>query len=182
MLPFSSISERFEDVARYAAVYAVMLVFFIADVIAIPNPFDWVMSIPFLVIAIYYWALYRPTIMPAILVFALGFMVDILSGAPFALNAMIFVLLQWAVSDHRVFIAAQGFVMVWLIFGVVYSGLIILQWFVNGLINLSWMSVTQIFPQIAVALIMFPLIMMILHFIHKILPNMKMSLSSRELH
>jgi len=69
-----------------------------------------------------------------------------------------------------------------LIFGVVYSGLIILQWFVNGLINLSWMSVTQIFPQIAVALIMFPLIMMILHFIHKILPNMKMSLSSRELH
>lgn len=181
MLPFSSISERLEDIARYSVTYALICVFFFADVIAIPDPFDWAMAIPFLVIAIYFWSIYRPTIIPALLAFILGLMLDILSGAPFGLNAMLFVLMQWAVSDQRAFLSAQNFVMLWLVFAIIFTAITLIQWLVIGLVNLGWVSLTKAIPQIATALVAFPPIVFILHIIHRILPNMKMSLSSREL-
>jgi len=182
MLPFSSISERLEDIARYFAVYVLLSVFFIADIIALPSPFDWGMKIPFVVIAVYFWSIYRPTIMPAIIVFIIGLFIDILSGAPFGFNAVIYVVLQWAISDQRAFLSAQSFPMIWLIFALIYTLIMALQWFVTGLLNFSWAAITNILPDIGVALITFPLIMLILHMTRKILPNTKMSLSSRQLH
>jgi len=181
MLPFSSISERLEDIARYTLIYTVLSIFFIADVIAIPNPFDWIMGIPFVIIAIYYWSIHRPTIMPAFLAFAAGLMIDILSGAPFGLNAMLFVLLQWAISDQRAFLSAQNFAMIWLVFAIVFSVILMVQWFVTGLLNFNWVSIMQAAPQMMTALLTFPIITLLLHMTKKILPNMKMSLSSREL-
>ena len=182
MLPFSSISERLEDIARYLAVYAVMMVFFIADIIALPGPFDWGMKIPFMIIAVYFWSIYRPAIMPAVLAFVIGLFIDILSGVPFGFNAVIFVIIQWAISDQRAFLSAQSFPMVWLIFALIYALVMVLQWLVSGLLNLSWVQMSNILPDIGIAVVTFPLIAGLLYLTQKILPNTKMSLSSRQLH
>ncbi|MFK7840120.1 MAG: rod shape-determining protein MreD [Bdellovibrionales bacterium] len=181
MLPFSSISERFEDFARYIAAYGLVLIFFVSDVIAIPDPFNWIMSVPFLTMIVFYWSIHRPSIIPTFAAFILGLLLDILSGAPLGFNAMILLFLQWAMTDQRAFLSAQSFPMIWLIFSLVQTAIMILQWFVTGLLNFNWTALSELWSPLIIAIVTFPFIALILHFTLKILPNMKMSLSSREL-
>ena len=179
MLPFSTISETFDDIARYAAIYLLMAVFFVLDIIALPSPFDVLMIIPFLNIGVYYWAAYRPALIPAIAVFILGLLVDIMAGTPLGLSAVLLVLVRWAVADQRAFLSGQSFPMVWLVFIVMNTAIVLLQWLVTGLVNLGWANIMSLSPQIIAGVIAFPPLCMIFHLVHKILPSPKMSLTSR---
>ena len=179
MLPFSTIGEKFEDIARFGAVYALITLFFILDVIPVPQPFDGLMAVPFLTITVYYWAAYRPTLLPVLAVFILGLLLDIMGGTPIGLNAILLVLLHWAISDQRAFLSAQSFLMVWLVFCVVSTGVIIVQWAITGLVNLGWASIALLWPQMLAGIVAYPMLTILLHLIHKILPSPKMPLTSR---
>lgn len=179
MLPFSTISERFDGVARYVAIYALIASFFILDVIALPSPFNVLMVIPFLNVMIYYWAAYRPTLLPSPVVFIMGLLADIMAGTPLGLTAVLLVLVHWAISDQRTFLSGQSFPMVWLVFIVVNGAVVLAQWLVIGLVSWGWSSVLSLSPQVIAAVVAFPLLFIILHLAHKILPSPKLSLRSR---
>lgn len=179
MLPFSTISEKFDDVARYFAIYVLIALFFILDVISLPSPFDVLMIIPFLNVMIYYWAAYRPTLLPAVAIFIIGLLADIMAGTPLGLTAVLLVLVHGAISDQRAFLSGQSFLMVWLVFIVVNSAMILAQWLVTGLVNWGWSSVLSLSPQIIAGVVAFPVLFIILHLAHKILPSPKLSLTSR---
>ena len=48
--------------------------------------------------AVYHWSLHRPDIFPSIAAFGLGLLTDALSGAPFGINALIFLAVHGVVS------------------------------------------------------------------------------------
>jgi len=179
MLPFSSIGERLDDIARFSAVYFLIAIFFTAEIIALPSPFDGFRLVPFLMITVYFWAAYRPNILPPLLVFILGLLADIITGAPIGVGAIILVLMNWAISSQRAFLSAQSFPMVWLVFGMVYAVITVLQWLVFGLVQLQWSSITHIMPQYLAGLIAFPFVSIICHLANKILPNQNFTLTSR---
>ena len=179
MLPFSSISEKFDDIARYFAVYLLIIFFFILDVVSLPSPFDVVMVIPFLNMVVYYWAAFRATLLPPVAVFVLGLVADSLVSTPLGMNAVLLVLVHWAISDQRAFISAQSFPMVWLVFILVNSAVMLSQWLVTGLIAFDWVSILALTPQIVAGASTFPILFVILHLAHKILPSPKLSLTSR---
>lgn len=179
MLPFSTIGEKFDDILRFSAVYLIILAFFIADVIALPSPLDGLSLIPFMMITTYYWAIYRPTVLPVFVVFALGILLDIMSGMPLGFNAIILVLIHWAISDQRAFLTAQSFIVIWLAFSVIYTTIVILQWLIFGLLNFDWASLSLITPQLIAGIVSFPFVMIILHLAHKILPRANFPLTSR---
>ncbi len=179
MLPFSSVGEIFESFFRFALVYSAITFFFIAEIITLPAPFDGIKLVPFLLITIYFWALYRPQIMPPLLAFTLGLLADILSGMPIGIGAITLVFLNWLISSQRIFLYAQSFLIIWIIFSVFYTAIIALQWLFYGLISLQWSSISNIIPQLIAGIIAFPFLMSAYHMIHKILPPANFTLTSR---
>ena len=179
MLPFSSIGEKLEDLARFAAVYMLVAIFFIGEIITLPAPFDGFTSVPFLIITVFFWAAYRHGFLPPLVVFTIGLLADIITGAPIGVGAIILVLLHWAISTQRAFITAQSFAMVWLVFAIVYAAIVTLQLLVFGFIQFQWTSITQIVPQFFTGIIAFPFVTVIYHLAYKILPNQNFTLTSR---
>lgn len=179
MLPFSSVGESFDSFLRFSVVYAVIILFLIAEIIILPAPFDSIKLVPFLIITIYFWAIYRPKITPPLLVFTFGLLADMISGMPIGLGAIILVLLNWAISSQRAFLSAQSFPMIWVVFGIVYLAIVMFQWFIIGLIDFEWSSMKHIVPQLIAGIIAFPFLMSLYYLIQKILPTENFTLTSR---
>ena len=135
--------------------------------------------IPFMLIAVFYWAIYRPTIMPSIAVFVIGLLIDILGGGALGLNAIIFVLVHWGMSSQRAFLLAQPFPMIWLVFAVVSFAIITAQWLLLGLFQLQWIAIHEISPQYIGAIAAFPFLALLLYFANKLLPHKNLTLTSR---
>lgn len=168
---FSSWTERAETGLRLCSACFLMLVLLIFNVIAISYPFSGVIRAPFFLMAIYYWSIYRPTLVPSWFVFIAGSLIDLLSGLPLGLNALIFVLTQWIVADQRRFLMGQSFLMIWVGFAVVSAIAGGVQWTVFGLINgASWPSLLPAAFSVFSGIVIFPVISLLLHLSHKILP------------
>lgn len=65
-------------------------------------------------IGIYYWAIYRPDLMPVAAVFVIGLLYDALSGTPMGVSAAIFVIVHGIIDSQRRFFAGKSFMIVWL--------------------------------------------------------------------
>jgi len=77
---------------------------------------------------IYYWSLYRPTILPFAVLFAVGLIQDIAVGLPLGLGAFIFILMRLAVSSGRRFMMTEEFRLSWLSFTIVSLLFAFLSW------------------------------------------------------
>jgi rod shape-determining protein MreD len=79
-------------------------------------------------IAVYYWTLYRPDLMPPAAAFAIGLLTDVLTGAPLGVNAFVFIVVHGLVNLQRKFFEGRPFSIVWLGFTVVAAGAFLLAW------------------------------------------------------
>ena len=80
------------------------------------------------IIGVYYWAVYRPDLMPGWAVFLLGLIQDLLGGGPIGIYALVFLLLITLVGAQRRFLATGSFVFVWAIFLPVAATAFLLIW------------------------------------------------------
>ena len=126
---------------------------------------------PYLILMIiYYWSIYRPTLVPPALCFIVGIVIDTLSGMPLGLNAAVFVAVRWVVSDQRRFLTGQPYITVWAAFGVVCSVAAAVQWALYGLVNMQWTGAFTVAMSVGLSLLVFPLISLLLIRIHRLLP------------
>lgn len=126
---------------------------------------------PFLVLAaIYYWAIYRPTLVPPSLCFFVGLFIDILSGFPLGLNAFCYVTAQWVVRDQRRFLMGQTYPMIWAGFGIVVSAVALLQWAVFAFIHAQPSPLFPVGISVLFSLLLFPAISMLFVLVHRYLP------------
>ena len=176
MIPFSTFGERLDFIVRASAAYGLMAILFILNIASLPPPLSISVKIPFILIAIYYWSIYRPTFLPAIFVFAAGLLFDLLSGAPLGLNALIFMAAHWIIADQRKFLMAQSFFVIWLGFIMLDTTVMLVQWLVYGLIQMNFASILTIIPDIIIGGVAYPFIAFLIHLSHKILPEPKMPL------
>lgn len=79
-------------------------------------------------IAVFYWALYRPQLMPAAAVFVIGFLQDALTGTPIGVSAGVFVIVHGIVNTQRRFFFGKSFAIVWLGFALVSTGAFVATW------------------------------------------------------
>jgi rod shape-determining protein MreD len=78
----SSLSERADTLWRLLVVYGFIAVLFVLNTVSFSLPVSGDIDIPFLIMAIYYWSIYRPTLLPPWLVFTMGILFDFLGGLP----------------------------------------------------------------------------------------------------
>lgn len=163
-------ARKFENALRLSVPHILMLVFLFAGFIAVPGPHASVIKPSFILMTVYYWSIYRPTLVPPVLCFFLGLTMDILSGAPLGLNALTLVVVQWVVSDQRRFLMGQLYITLWGVFGFIAALSFLLQWGLYGLTSQVWPSLMPLGIVLAANMLIFPFVSMILFLAHRVLP------------
>lgn len=158
------------EAAGFALAYVVIALLFLVNVQAPPLLSAGGAGAPFLLMGIYYWSAYRPTLVPLWLVFIFGLLLDLLSGAPVGLNTCVLVAARWLVTDQRLFLTGQPFMIVWLGFILVCAAASAAQWLIYGALNLAWNAPEVILAMIALGAVMFPPVNILLHATHQLLP------------
>ena len=88
----------------------------------------------FSLMAIYYWTLHRPDLLPFAGVFAIGLLADLLEGAPLGVSPLILLLAYALVLSQREHLLMRGFTVIWVGFLVVTAAASALQWGVASLL------------------------------------------------
>lgn len=168
----NSFAEHFPVFFRMLVVYVLIFALFLLNTISFDAQISTTVEVPFIIMMLYYWSIYRPTLIPPLLVFTMGFFFDLLSGStwPVGLNTFIFLLLRHVIVSQRLFLTGQPFTVIWIGFMIAGFASLSLQWLILGLTRFHWGGVDQVIITGFIAVLIFPLIAMILHISHKALP------------
>lgn len=71
---------------------------------------------------VYYWAIYRPDLLPAWLAFVIGLLYDIIGGTPLGVYALVLLVVQGVAAGQRRFFLAKSFMVAWWSFGMLAAG------------------------------------------------------------
>ncbi len=108
--------------------------------------------------AVYHWAVNRPQLMPAYVVFLVGLLQDILTGAPLGMSAMVFLGVYGIVVGQRRFLVGKSFAVVWLGFALVAAAAGAADWFLVSLFYVTIVDGNALFFQYLLSLGMFPML------------------------
>lgn len=86
-------------------------------------------------IAVYFWVVHRPDLMPAWAVFLIGAIQDLLSGAHLGVGTMVLLLVWLAIATQRRVFGSASFMMIWAIFVLVSAGAQVLVWLLSSMIS-----------------------------------------------
>jgi len=112
----------------------------------------------FLLAAVYYWTIVRPSMLPVIVVFAAGLLLDLFSTQPLGLQALLLITAQWLVRSQRKFLAGQSFRGQWAGFSVVVLGAGFLQWMLFSLFTFTLPPPQHIAMSAVLTALIFPLL------------------------
>lgn len=91
----------------------------------------------FTLMAVYHWTIYRPDLLPAAGVFAIGLAQDLLTGDPVGVNALLLLLARAAVLRQRRHFVNRTFPFVWSGFTLLAMATMSTQWVLHSLLQLS---------------------------------------------
>lgn len=148
--------HRLDRAARHVAPFVITVMLVVLNAIPLPVP-DYRSIVPLIpLMAIYYWALYRPDLMPIGAVFLVGILEDVLTGAPLGLNTLLFLLVHSLIRSRRRMIAGKGFAVVWIVFMLVVLGAGIVSWLVASLLYDAPIRLEPVATQLMLTLVLYP--------------------------
>ncbi len=107
---------------------------------------------------IYYWVVFRPDLMPRVLVFAVGLFQDALIGAPFGLSALVYLLVHAFVLNQRRFLVGKPFWIFWAGFAIVAPIAGMLTWILASALRGAFLPSEVVLPGILMTVFLFPVI------------------------
>ena len=159
-----------ENVLRLSVPHIILAFFFMLNVVAWPFV-DASMIKPYMVlIIVYYWSIFRPTLMPIPVCFLIGILLDLIGGTPVGLHAFLLVTTHWIVRDQRRFLMGQPYITNWAVFAGVSIAYAISEWALMGLVNGIWDIPKSALIRAVLTIALFPFATILLINVHKILP------------
>lgn len=165
----------FNSFTCYAAAYIFILFLFILSFVQFYIPQTGSIRPNLIIPIIYFWSLYRPTLIPVLLIFIAGFIYDLFLGYPSGLNSILFLVIYWVIKRQRNFFLGQSYLAIWIGFCVVSFLYFITQYLFFSLFFLSFVNIA---PQIFIyflGVIIFPLLSYVFIKINNILPVLSLS-------
>ncbi len=154
----TALLQRLDHLARHAAPAAVSLVLVIAGVVPLGIPFWGPVAPDYALIAVYFWSVHRPDLLPFSVVFGLGLAKDVLLGTPLGGYAVIYLICRWLVASQRRFLADQALMVGWVGFALVSAVAAGLGWAVFSVYFATPMPANPLLSQMALGVAMYPLI------------------------
>jgi rod shape-determining protein MreD len=108
-------------------------------------------------IAVYYWAIYRPDLLRPWAVFLLGAIADIIAGTPLGVSSLIFLAIQ-AVADSQRRILGRSFLMAMWGFALTAAGAMVVEWVMSSVVLVTVLPVKALLFQYAMTMIFYPLL------------------------
>ena len=113
---------------------------------------------PFLsLMAVYYWSIYRPDLLPPAAVFAIGVLQDILTGGPVGLLALVLLLVQALAVSQRRILLGQGFTVEWAGLLLVTAGAGLVSWLLASVYYLALVPPLPFVVQALITAALYPL-------------------------
>ncbi|MBO88441.1 MAG: rod shape-determining protein MreD [Rickettsiales bacterium] len=166
----TAVWQSLDIAARKFTPFLVALALVIVNLVPLHLPGYATISPDLVLMAVYYWALHRPSLMPAIAVFILGLFQDFLSGGPIGLSAGSLILVfAVAVSQAR-FFYGKSFLVVWWGFMMVSVGVGIIQWSVACIFLGRLISPDPALFECAMNIAAYPILGWLFFQIHRTLP------------
>ena len=89
----------------------------------------------FVLMAVYHWTIYRPDLLPPLVLFLVGIVQDLLAGVPPGVTAFVLLLTRAVVLRHRRHFANRPFTFVWVGFTMLTGGVILFLWGLHCLLD-----------------------------------------------
>jgi rod shape-determining protein MreD len=118
---------------------------------------------------VFYWSVYRPDLLPALVVFALGLIQDILLGSPMGLMALTLLAMHGVILTQRQAFLGKPFFVAWIGFAVISAGGFILMWIMTCVLAADLVLTHAVLFQFAFTTVSFPLAAWVFVRIHRYL-------------
>ncbi len=174
MIDFFSF-ENIRTYSRLALAHGFIFILFLLGVISYSVSSPDVVRPYFIVMALYFWSIYRPTLMSPAYVFALGLLFDFILNYPVGLHALIFVALQWIIRDQRLFFLGQPYFIAWIGFAFTCFSVLALEWGFFSLVSNIMFDYELVLWGSLVSILSYPLVTLLFHMIYRILPPVTQS-------
>ncbi|RMD61378.1 MAG: rod shape-determining protein MreD [Alphaproteobacteria bacterium] len=129
-----TIWTRLDLLARHLFPFGLSVLLIMTGAIHLPVPDLSPIMPSFGLIAVYYWAIHRPDLVPSWAVFVLGLFQDLLTGGPLGLTIIVLLALWAAVGTQRRLLATGSFVFAWAVFVAMAAAAFLLMWLLHGLV------------------------------------------------
>ncbi len=131
---------------------------FLIILLAIPLPMGVDVAPMLPMVAVYYWAIYRPDLLPSWVVFLLGVLFDALYGTPLGVNTLIFLLVYGVAASQRRFFIGKSFLVSWWAFCLLAAAVSLLSWLIIVAINRHILPFWPLVIQYILTVGLFPLL------------------------
>jgi rod shape-determining protein MreD len=148
--------QRLDRSARLLAPFVSSVVLVMLSALPVYIPGYGQVAVDVGLMTVFYWAIYRPDLFPAIAAFVLGLWQDILVGAPIGLHALILLLANWAIVYQRTFFQGKSFAVIWWCFSLVAIAAATISWVIVCALNTTLVSPIAVLFQAALTVGVFP--------------------------
>ncbi len=162
-----SFGNRFDNIFDFAFPLSTALLCVMISMLPIGLSSGFSANPSFALMAIFYWALYRPDLMPPVSVFLVGLFQDLISGAPGGFWAFVYLIVYAIVFSQRLFFIGKAFFAIWTGFGVIALIVGMVAWAIICLNSSMYLSPAPFISQAMFSFIFYPLIGRVLGRIQK---------------
>lgn len=118
-------------------------------------------------IIVYFWSLYSPGHLPAVSVFFMGLLHDLLSGGPIGLWPTVYLVMQQIAMSQQAYFLGRELTVVSIGFAVASLVVSLIVWFVMSLMTATVLPIGGLFAQMLVTVACFPLFAMAFGRLHR---------------
>ena len=160
--------HRLDMAARQVVPVSITLILLFIGMTPLHAPGFFQVMPGFALMAIFYWGMYRPELMPQSIIFLLGVLQDVFLGTPLGLHSLIYLGVHGAVTFQRGFFYDKSFFVIWLVFAMVSGGAMVLGLVLLSFVNMSFVAPGAAFFQYLLTLGFFPVISWLLSRLHRL--------------
>ena len=148
--------QRLDRSARLLAPFVMSVILVLLSALPVYVPGYGQIAVDVGLVTVFYWAIYRPDLFPAVAAFTLGLWQDILVGSPIGLHALTLLLANWAIVSQRTFFQGKAFGVIWWSFSLVAFIAAVLSWTVVCALNMTLISPVAVLFQTVLTIGAFP--------------------------
>ena len=167
----SAVWQNLDLAGRKLTPFLLSLVLVILNLVPLHLPSYAAVSPNFALMAIYYWALHRPSLLPSGAVFIVGLLQDFMSGGPIGQNAAILIVVYIIAVSQARFFYGKSFFVVWWGFMVVSLGVTAMEWVIASLFDASILAPEPALYECAMSVAAYPIFGWLFVQVHRTLPQ-----------
>ena len=145
-----------DDLARKTAPLAVTALLVLVALMHLPLPGFAELSPMLPVMAVFYWSLHRPELLPFWAVFLIGLTIDALTGGTLGFNALMLLLVAAFMRPQRRYLIDRGFPTHWFVFMIVVTAFEFLRWALMAALVHEFLSIGVPALRVLLAIALYP--------------------------